>query len=55
LIFLLDGTPVYTDDSTRYRAGNCKHLESGQRVVVTGQRQRDGRVKAEQIDIEKHD
>jgi hypothetical protein len=55
LTFLLNGTTVYTDASTHYRAGNCKHIESGRRVVVAGQRQGDGRVRAERIDIEKND
>jgi hypothetical protein len=44
---------VFADASTKYRKGNCQHLEADHRVIVAGERRRDGRVRAQQIDIEK--
>jgi len=55
LTFVAGGATVFADESTKYRAGNCKHLEEGQRITVVGQRQSDGRIHAERIDIERHD
>jgi Domain of unknown function (DUF5666) len=55
LTFTIGGTTVFADESTRYREGNCKHVEEGRRVVVVGQRQPDGRVRAERIDIKEKD
>jgi hypothetical protein len=51
LSFSVIGTRVYTTQSTQYRAGNCKHVEEGRRVVVVGERQPDQRVRAERIDL----
>jgi hypothetical protein len=55
LTFEISGTTVYADQSTTYREGNCKHVEEGSRLVVVGQREADGRVRAERIDIKKRD
>ena len=51
LIFNISSTTVFTDRQTKYREGNCKHVEPGRRVFVVGDRQADERVKAERIDI----
>ncbi|MGE0704303.1 MAG: BACON domain-containing carbohydrate-binding protein, partial [Vicinamibacterales bacterium] len=53
--FNVDGTSVWTDQATQYRKGNCRHLEGAQRVIVIGERQDDGRVRAERIDLEERD
>jgi hypothetical protein len=53
--FTLSGTSVFADASTKYRKGNCQHLEAHQRVIVAGERQPDGRVRAQQIDFEEKD
>jgi hypothetical protein len=42
---------VDTNGSTTYRGGNCKHVDEGRAVGVTGRQQADGRVRAEQIDL----
>jgi hypothetical protein len=47
----VNGTSVYADASTEYREGNCTHVDEGRRVIVIGQRQSDGRVRAQRIDI----
>jgi hypothetical protein len=46
---------VFADPSTKYRKGNCQHLKAHRRVIVAGERQPDGRVRAQQIDIEEKD
>jgi hypothetical protein len=51
LTFTVNGTSVYADASTEYREGNCTHVDEGRRVIVIGQRQSDGRVRAQRIDI----
>jgi hypothetical protein len=51
--FTLSGKSVLADASTKDRKGNCQHLEADHRVIVAGERRRDGRVRAQQIDIEK--
>jgi hypothetical protein len=55
LTFELRGASVYTDGSTHFRKGDCKHMEPGRRVTVKGKRQADGRVKAERIELDRHD
>jgi len=49
--FNLGGTTVYATAGTQFKAGSCKHLESGQRVAVSGVKERDGRVRAGEIDL----
>jgi hypothetical protein len=51
----VSGTPVYTNRSTKYRQGNCQHLGDGRPVLVVGERQPDGRVRADRIDINEKD
>jgi hypothetical protein len=51
LTFVVSGVTVETDGSTKYRGGNCKQVDQGHRIGVTGRRQVDGRVRAEQIDL----
>jgi hypothetical protein len=51
LTFTIAGTVVVTNSATRYREGNCRHVDDKRRVTVVGLRQADGRVTAEQIDI----
>ena len=51
LTFVLSGSSVYADGATQYRDGNCKKMEEGQHVAVSGQRKSDGRVSAERIDL----
>ena len=51
LTFQIGGTVVYTDQSTQYKSGNCRHVEDGRRILVTGQRQSDNRVRAERVDL----
>jgi len=48
---VVSGTQVYTTPNTKYREGNCKHVEEGRRLIVVGERQPDQRVRAERIDI----
>lgn len=51
LTFVVNGIAVDTNGSTTYRGGNCKHVDEGRVVGVTGRQQADGRVRAEQIDL----
>ena len=53
--FTIAGASVFGDASTEYRAGNCRHIEEGRRVMVVGVRQADSRVRAERIDIKPRD
>jgi len=55
LTFTLSGATIFTDASTEYHGGNCKDVEEGRRVIAVGQRQSDGRVRAQRIDIKKKD
>ena len=47
---LLEGVALSSCQLRQYRGGHCKHIE-GQRVIVAGQRKSDGRVSADQIDL----
>jgi hypothetical protein len=51
LNFVVSGVTVDTDGSTTYRGGNCKHVDEGRAIGVTGRRQATGRVRAERIDL----
>jgi hypothetical protein len=53
--FTLSGKSVLADASTKYRKGNCQHLEADRRVSVAGERQPDGRVRAKEIEIKGKD
>jgi hypothetical protein len=55
LTFAIIGMTISADGSTEYRAGNCKHVEEGLRVLVVGHRQSNGRVRAERIDLKPKD
>ena len=55
LTFVISGMTISADGSTEYRAGNCKHVEEGLRVLVVGHRQSEGRVRAERIDLKPKD
>ena len=45
LTFVIGGMTISADGSTEYRAGNCKHVEEGRRVLVVGHPQSEGRVR----------
>ena len=49
--FAVSEVTVDADGSTRYRGGNCKRVDEGRLIGVTGRRQADGRVHAELIDL----
>ena len=51
LSFVVSGVTVDTDGSTKYRGGNCKQVDDGHPIGVTGRRQPNGRVRAEQVDL----
>jgi hypothetical protein len=51
LLFVISGSTIYTDGSTRFRAGNCSHVKDGLSIAVTGVRESDGRVRATDIDL----
>jgi hypothetical protein len=51
LTVTVSGTRVVTTASTKYRGGNCRHIAEGTRVFVVGERQSDGSVRAEGIDL----
>ena len=51
LTFVVSGVTVETDGSTEYRGGNCKKVDEGHRIGVTGRRQTDGHVRAEEVDL----
>jgi hypothetical protein len=55
LTFVISGITISADGSTEYRAGNCKKVEEGLRVLVVGHRQSDGHVRAERIDLRPKD
>lgn len=54
LTFVVSGMTILTDGSTEYRAGSCKKVEEGLRVLVVGHRQSEG-VRAERIDLKPKD
>jgi Domain of unknown function (DUF5666) len=54
LTFVVSGMTISADGSTEYRAGNCKHVEEGRRVLVVGHRQSEG-VRAQRIDLKPKD
>jgi hypothetical protein len=51
LTFVVTGVTVDTDGSTKYYGGNCKKVDEGHRIGVTGRRQADGHVRAEEVDL----
>ena len=51
LTFVVSGVTVDTDGSTTYRGGNCKKVDDGHKIGVTGRRQSGGRVRADRIDL----
>jgi hypothetical protein len=51
LNFVISGVTVDTDGATKYRGGNCKHVDEGRRIGVAGRRQAGDRVRAERIDL----
>jgi hypothetical protein len=53
IAFVLEGTSVYADRSTKFKGGNCKHFDEGDVVGVRGQRESSGRVRAEEIELRK--
>jgi hypothetical protein len=55
LTFVVSGTAVYTNRSTKYRQGNCRHLDVRRPVSVVGERQPDGRLRDDRIDVNERD
>jgi uncharacterized protein DUF5666 len=53
ITFVLSGAAVYADKSTKYKGGNCKHFEGDEVIGVSGTRESDGRVRADEIDLRK--
>lgn len=55
LSFSVNGEHVFSDGSTQFREGHCKHVEEGRRVLVVGEREADNRVRAQRIDLRQRD
>jgi len=53
ITFVLSGAAVYADKSTKYKGGNCKHFDADEMIAVSGTRESDGRVRADEIDLRK--
>jgi hypothetical protein len=49
--FVVDRTRVTTTASTTFQRGNCRHVENGLSVQVTGLRQADGSVQAQTVEL----
>ena len=52
LTFRVDGTTVVTSADTRFRGGRCDRIRNGAEVEVKGRRLEDGRVRAEEVEID---
>ena len=52
LTFRLRGVTVVTTSGTRFRHGHCQDLRPGMSVEIRGRRQADGRVIAEEVEID---
>ena len=50
--FLVNGTTVYTDNSTSFKKGKCRDLENGTRVSIDGVRE-GSVVRAKTVEIDK--
>ena len=50
LTFAVNGSTIFTDGKTGYRGGDCKHVENGLPVIVSGE-ESGGRVNAERVDL----
>lgn len=55
LIFQVRGATVYTTSGTRFKGGRCESAQNGDRVRVKGRRQADGRVLAEEVEVDDDD
>jgi len=55
LSFSVNGTPVVTNNLTRFEDGPCSVVQNGTRVEVRGTRQSDGSVLATKVDIDEPD
>lgn len=52
LTFRVRGVTVVTTSATRFRDGDCQDLRSGMSVEIRGRRQADGRVIAEEVELD---
>jgi hypothetical protein len=50
--FELQGRVVYTSSATRYDDGRCRDIERKERVKVTGMLMSDGRVRADEVELD---
>jgi hypothetical protein len=50
--FELQGRTVYTTSATEYDDGRCRDIERRERVQVTGMLMSDGRVRADEVELD---
>jgi len=51
LLFTLEGLPVFTTAATKFKHGECRDVESNERVKLKGLKLSDGRVEATELEV----